>query len=83
MEWYFILVLVLAIPFILLPVGLVWYLNVSGLYQVIRDVRQRQKRRARREEAVKEAERLIRGKVPVTTATEQKAFAGRGKRQIG
>ena len=46
MEWYFILAIVLGIPIILFPIALVWYLNVSGLYQVLRDVRQRQRRRA-------------------------------------
>lgn len=47
MEWYVILALVLGIPIILFPVAFIWYLNVSGLYQVIRDIRQRQKRRAK------------------------------------
>ena len=56
MEWQIILALVLAIPVILFPVAFVWYINVSGLYQVMRDVRQRQKRRAR---ALKEAEELV------------------------
>jgi hypothetical protein len=46
MEWYYILAIVLGIPIVLFPVGLVWYLNVSGLYRVIRDSRQRQRRRA-------------------------------------
>ena len=45
MEWYMILALVLGIPIVLFPVAFVWYLNVSGLYQVVRDMRQRQKRR--------------------------------------
>jgi len=58
MEWYVILALVLGIPIILFPVAFIWYLNVSGLYQVIRDIRQRQKRRAR---AMREAERVVRG----------------------
>jgi len=57
MEWYVILALVLGIPIILFPVAFIWYLNVSGLYQVIRDIRQRQKRRAR---AMREAERIVR-----------------------
>lgn len=57
MEWYVILALVLGIPSILFPVAFIWYLNVSGLYQVIRDIRQRQKRRAR---AMREAERVVR-----------------------
>jgi CHASE3 domain sensor protein len=50
MEWQIILALVLGIPVILLPIAFVWYLNISGLYQVIRDARQRQKRRAALEE---------------------------------
>ena len=56
MEWWVILVLVLGIPLVLLPVALVWYLNISGIYQVIRATRARQKRRA---EALKEAERAV------------------------
>ena len=47
MEWYIILALVLGIPIVLFPVAFVWYLNISGIYQVIRDARARQKRRAR------------------------------------
>ena len=48
MDWYLIiLAVVFGIPLILLPVALVWYLNVSGLYQVLRDSRKRQKRRAK------------------------------------
>ena len=60
MEWYIILALVLGIPVILLPVAFVWYLNVSGLYQVIRDMRQRRKRRAR---ALREAGGVIASRV--------------------
>jgi len=52
MEWYVILALVLGIPAILLPVAFVWYLNVSGLYRVVRDARQRQKRRIAHESGV-------------------------------
>ena len=50
MEWQIILALVLGIPTVLLPIAFVWYLNISGLYQVVRDARQRQKRRASHEE---------------------------------
>jgi len=47
MQWEFVVALVVAIPVMLLPVALVWYsLNISGLYQVIKDRRQRQKRLA-------------------------------------
>jgi hypothetical protein len=56
MEWYIILALVLGIPLILLPVAFVWYLNISGLYQVIRSARQRERRRA---EARREAQRVV------------------------
>jgi hypothetical protein len=47
MEWQVIVALVLAAPLILLPVAFVWYLNVSGLYQVIRDARKRKAARER------------------------------------
>ncbi len=47
MEWWGILALVLGIPIVLFLVAFVWYLNISGIYQVIRDKRARQKRRAR------------------------------------
>ncbi len=56
MEWQIILALVIGIPIILFPVAFIWYMNVSGLYQVMRDARQREKRRAR---ALKAAEQLI------------------------
>ena len=46
MEWYIILIIVLAVPVVLFPVAFVWYLNVSGLYRVMRDARQREKKRA-------------------------------------
>ncbi len=67
MEWYIILALVLGIPIALLPVAFVWYLNVSGLYQVIRDMRQRRKRRAR---VLEEAAVLAGSRVSVA-ATEK------------
>jgi len=35
MQWEFIVALVLGIPIILLPVALVWYLNIGGIYEAI------------------------------------------------
>jgi hypothetical protein len=46
MEWQFIVALVVAIPVVLLAVAFVWYLNVSGLYQVIRDAYRKRARAA-------------------------------------
>lgn len=57
MEWYFILAIVVGITLITFPVAFIWYMNVSGLLQVMRDARQRQKRR---EMALKGAEELAR-----------------------
>ena len=37
MEWQLILALVIAIPIILIPVVLVWYLNIGGIYAAIRE----------------------------------------------
>ena len=57
MEWQVILAIVIAIPLIALPAAFIWYMNVSGLFQVMRDARERQKKRAR---ALKAAEEPIR-----------------------
>ena len=54
MEWLWILVVVLAAPIILLPVAFVWYLNVSGLYRVFSDARQRNKNRSEARRYAKE-----------------------------
>ena len=34
---------ILVIPLILIPVAVIWFINVSGLYQVMKDARTRQK----------------------------------------
>jgi len=52
----------------LLPVALVWYINASGLYSVLRATRQRQKRRA---EAVRAAEEIARDRATVSTAGKE------------
>lgn len=49
MAWQIALGVILGIPLVLLPIAFVWYLNVSGLYQVIRDARRRQKKAAHTE----------------------------------
>lgn len=43
MHWEFIVALVIAIPIILFPVAVIWYLNVGGIYTAVRE---RRKRRA-------------------------------------
>lgn len=57
MEWQIIVAIVIAIPLIALPVAFIWYMNVSGLYQVMRDARERRKKRI---QALKAAEEPIR-----------------------
>ena len=49
MQWEFVVALVIAIPIILFPAAFVWFLNVSGIYTVIRE---RRKRRIAREKGV-------------------------------
>ena len=46
MGWQVILGIALAIPAILIPVALLWYINVSGVYHVFRATRAREKKRA-------------------------------------
>jgi len=51
MEWQLIVALTVATPLVLFPVALIWYMNVSGLLQVMREARQRAKRRVALEKA--------------------------------
>ena len=39
MEWQVIVALVLAVPIMLLPVVLVWYLTLGGMYAAAREAR--------------------------------------------
>ena len=50
MQWEFAVALVLAIPIILFPAAFVWYLQIGGIYEAIREAQGR--RAARREKGV-------------------------------
>lgn len=41
MEWYIIVVLVMAIPVILFPAAYVWYINIGGLITMYKDAREK------------------------------------------
>ena len=41
MEWEFIVALVIAVPIILFPAAFVWFLNVGGIYEAVKEVRAR------------------------------------------
>jgi hypothetical protein len=41
MEWQFIVALMIAIPVILFPAAFVWYLNIGGIYTIIKEARAR------------------------------------------
>jgi uncharacterized membrane protein YqiK len=56
MDWQIILAIVVAIPVILVPAVLVWYLNVSGTFTVIRETRKRRITREKRMKAAVEIE---------------------------
>jgi len=56
MEWQIILALVIAIPVILFPVAFIWFLNVSGIYTVIRETRKRRIAREKSTRATVEVE---------------------------
>jgi len=45
MEWQFIVALVIAIPIILFPVALIWYLNIGGLVAMVRQSRKEHARK--------------------------------------
>ena len=41
MEWQTIVALVVMIPVIMLPVALVWYINLGGILAAVREARAR------------------------------------------
>lgn len=41
MEWQVILALLLIIPIMLIPVALIWYINIGGIYTAIKEARAR------------------------------------------
>jgi hypothetical protein len=55
MEWPIIVALVAVVPLILIPVALIWYIQVGGLYTVLRE---RRKRAAKSREQNEANERL-------------------------
>jgi len=59
MEWQVILVLMITIPIILIPAAFIWYMNVSGLYTVIRETQKRRVARKRRVREVRMAEEVV------------------------
>lgn len=56
MQWEFVVALVIAIPIILFPAAFIWFLNVSGIYTVIRETRKRRIACERRMRAIAEVE---------------------------
>jgi hypothetical protein len=50
MEWQVIVAIAIMTPVIIIPVLLVWYLNIGGIYAAIKEARAR---RAAREKEVK------------------------------
>ena len=40
MEWQIIVALVVVIPIILIPVAFIWYLDLGGMVQAVREARQ-------------------------------------------
>lgn len=41
MEWQIIVALAITIPVVLFPAAFIWYLNIGGVVQVVREARAR------------------------------------------
>ena len=75
MRWEFVVVLVIAIPVILFPAVLIWYLNAIGIFRAIQKTWKRQADRGKTASIVTE----VKKNVATTIAKEepiQKASAG-------
>ena len=46
MQWELIVALVVAIPVILFPAAFVWYLNIGGIVQAVREARTAREKKA-------------------------------------
>ncbi len=55
MEWQIVVALIVAIPVILLPVAFVWYLNIGGIYALIKEAREKNPVREKGKNAAVEA----------------------------
>jgi len=53
MEWQFVVALLIAVPLILLPVALTWYLNVGGVFAAVKEARKRRAAKGRAGEAAR------------------------------
>ncbi|HEY79399.1 MAG TPA: solute carrier organic anion transporter [Dehalococcoidia bacterium] len=53
MQWEFVVALVIAIPIVLFPAVFVWYLNIGGIVQAVREARQARAADRTRPETVK------------------------------
>jgi hypothetical protein len=45
MEWQLTVAIAVLVPIFLLPAAIVWYMNVTGILEVMNDRRERQKRK--------------------------------------
>ena len=54
MEWQVIVALVVAIPVLLIPVVLIWYLNIGGMVAAVREARRAKAAHREQEVTVKE-----------------------------
>jgi hypothetical protein len=46
MQWELIVALVVAIPIILFPAAFVWYINIGGVVQAVREVKAAREKKA-------------------------------------
>jgi hypothetical protein len=53
MQWEVIVALVVAIPVILFPAAFVWYLNIGGIFQAVREAREAREKKLATETAKK------------------------------
>ena len=56
MEWPIVVALVIAIPIVLIPAAYIWYLNVGGIYALMREARARRLHREKLAASVAPAE---------------------------
>jgi hypothetical protein len=63
MQWEFIVALVVAIPIILFPAAFIWYVNVGGLYTMLKERRRKKAAAEERSKGIAREQTVVTGAV--------------------
>lgn len=78
MQWEFMVALVVAIPIILFPAAFIWYVNIGGLYTMLKERRKKKAAAKERSGEIAEEQTVVIGEV-AQRRHEAKELTGVGR----